>query len=195
MTAPDIILDLYDVSFENRTYEMVRDHYYRQFPLLRAFGQLTELHNSDPDRSINEPAKGGKSTLEIAELALRSIGKPPRDLDDVKHAESHVRLLRREMQESYPIPDPDLAEAIIAIEYPWAGCVSTAEDFVMMATDDKIDHVDGIVEELHDRLTKGQLHELLMLALPDLYRQITDHDDARRNRVRLTTVSGDGGNH
>jgi hypothetical protein len=181
---------LSDVPFVERTFEMVRDHYYRKFPLLRAYDELTRKHNSG-QRSINEPWDGGLSSYQITRLALIEIGKPPRDLDDIRMAEQYVRELQREVSEMYPAPAPDLADAIISAEYQWAGCVTRAEHFAAMDEADKRDHVDGLLDELmHRGAVEDHVRELLMIALPEIYARITAHSEALRNRAQLTSVQG-----
>jgi hypothetical protein len=181
---------LSDVPFVERTFEMVRDHYYRKFPLLRAYDELTRKHNSG-QRSINEPWDGGLSSHQITRLALIEIGKPPRDLDDIRMAEQYVRELQREVHGQYPAPAPDLTDAIISAEYQWAGCVSTAEDFNAMDEATARDHIDGLVDELQHRgAVEDHLRELLMIALPEIYTRITADSEALRNRTRLASVQG-----
>ncbi|OXM73074.1 MULTISPECIES: hypothetical protein [Amycolatopsis] len=175
--------DLHEIPFEQRTADLVRSHYHALFPLLRAYDEITREHNSGHD-DINEPWEGGLDTLQITALALQRVGKPPRDRDDVLHAECHINRLQEEMLRQYPAQSPTLAEAIISVEFAWAGCVTKAEDFEQMSEDDKREHVDGLVEELRGDMG-AHLRDALLIALPTIYRQITADNEAWHRKARL----------
>lgn len=181
------LVDLLDIPFEERTFEQVRDHYYRKFPLLREYEELTSLHNGSSRTPINEPWEGGLDTMRVTEMALIRSGKPPRDRDDILHAEQYITGLQREMRDQYPAKDPDLAEAVILAEFQWAGCVTHADDFEAMSDAEKAEHVDAVISELTGD-TKAHLREALLIALPTLYRRITAQDQDRRRKLGLSVV-------
>lgn len=182
--------DLTDIPFAERTRETVEVHYYAQFPLLKAHDDLVVEHNSHVG-SIHEPNVGGLDTLAITDLALRRIGKPPRDADDVAFAEAHIRRLQAEMATSYPSEPLNLADAVIGVEFSFAGCVLRAEDFEAMSDREQWDHVDLLVSEIESNAVE-HLREALQLVLPTIYRQITADDDERRRKARMASVPTEG---
>ncbi|PXY25164.1 hypothetical protein BAY59_24370 [Prauserella coralliicola] len=177
------MIDLCETPFEERTREQVERWYHHQFPLLKAYDELTREHNTHTG-SIHEPMTGGLDTLAVTELALTRIGKPPRDAADVSMAEAYVRGLHAEMAEQYPDEPRKLADAITGVEISLAGCVLRAEDFEAMSPVEREDHVDLLVSEMGGDPVE-YLREALMHALPAIYRQITAQDQARRRQFSV----------
>ncbi|MFF5992598.1 hypothetical protein [Prauserella flavalba] len=177
------MIDLAETPFEARTREQVESWYHHQFPLLRAYDELTREHNTHTG-SIHEPPTGGLDTLAITELALTRIGKPPRDPADVTMAEAYLRGLHSEMATQYPSGPETLADAVARVEIALAGRVLRAEDFEAMSDVEREDHVDLLVYEMGGDPVE-HLREALAHALPAIYRRITASDEARRRQLTV----------
>jgi hypothetical protein len=171
------VTDVNDIDFAERTFEQVRDYYHQMYPLLREYYRVTDEFNSRD--SINEPLVGALSTVEATQLALQRIGKPPRDRDDVLHAERYLRGLQEELRDQYPEDPPTLAEAITRVEVSVAGFVTRADEFESWPEEEQRQHIDFLVGELEGDHS-DHLREVLMRGgLLEMLRQITADDERR----------------
>lgn len=163
--------DIESVPFAERTLEMVRDYYHRQFPLLREYEAV-----------VLGAGKEGIDQRIAAKVALERIGLPAVHPLQVDCAVAFVMKLRDEMATMCPEPVRDLAEAVRAAEYPYAGDVLSAEDFADLSAETRADHVATLAEDIflaeEPKRFRALWTEALGLALPAVYSQL----DAREGR-------------
>lgn len=172
-------LSLYDIPAEKRTREDVRAFYYKQFPLLKAYEEITAERNSVVNPDINDPASSPTAvdTVKAAALALERIGRPARDREDALHAERYIRSVQDEMASTMP-DDPDdsaVLELVISGVYGLAGCVPDAESWAGFDTETQEFELDEIVAGApdHTDALKALLREALEYGMPAILREIT----------------------
>lgn len=167
MSADDLTM----IPFADRTPQLVRSHYHREFPLLRAYEEVVAASGRD-----------GIDQRIAAKAALERIGLPPVHPVQVDCAVAFVKQLRDEMSAQCPEPVRDLAEAVHVAEYPYAGDVLSAEDFADLSAESRAEHVATLAEDIWtaegpERM-RGLWAEALALALPAVYARL----DSRETR-------------
>lgn len=186
--------DLQDIPFAERTPKMVRDWYHKRYPLLAAAYQVVVQFNGSD--SIHDPMEGGFNTLEVARAALVFTGMPPRCQDDINFADAWIAKLQAEMVTQCPPPAPNIADAVVAAEFPWAGAVVRPEEFADLSAELRDEHVQAVAGEIWEHTPADRMRVLftqtLGLALPAIYSEISADDEARRRR-RGIGIAPEGG--
>lgn len=170
-----------------RTREEITAEYRQHHPILDAYLDIIERTNTS--HSVNEPTAGGVSNDEAAGLALLRIGREPRDLHDVRHADAFIHHLLDEINAQCPKVDEPITEYVIRAQYPLGGCVDTAEAWLARDEDDRDFGLDEIILGIPADELRRVLKEALAFAMPAILRKITE-DDQRRRRGGLRSVEG-----
>lgn len=174
--------------FVAETRQQAIARYREQFPLLAAYQDIVDEHNSHP---INEPMAAGVSTEHAAALALARIGRPARDREDAQHADAYVHRLMEELDAAWPVK-MGITDYVIDAFLSLAGFVPTKKSWLAQPVVECQDDIDEILSGIPVDDQRHVLKQALWFAMPILLKRITMMDKTRPVASGRPTSRGTG---